>query len=125
MSEKYLIEYKNGVTRIQFFKNPTYAETQTIINDLSENYPYEKRLWILTNVRLNFTRDEIRAIAKYGKIKFIKPNRLALVAPDNWTYIKLHMFQAHRKQKEHSVAKVFRTELKALEWLINHDRIDS
>ncbi len=115
-----MIEYKNGVTRIQFFENPTYAETQAIIDDLSENYPYEKRLWILTTIRLNFTRDELRAIAEYGKTKFIKPNRLALVAPDNWSYIKLHIFQAHRKQKEHSVAKVFRTESKGLERLMKY-----
>ena len=117
MSKIYLIEHVNGITSIRFSKNPTYSDAQTVIDDIAENFPYTKRLWDFTNIKFDFTMDEIKAIAEYGKSKFIKPNKLALVAPDNWAYIELHIFQAHRKQKELSVARVFRTEQEALDWL--------
>ena len=117
MSKYYSIKHVNGITRIQFSKSPTYNEVQTVIDDIVENFPYIKRLWVFSNIKFDLTIDEIKAIAKYGKSKFIKPNKLAIVAPDDRAYFKLHIFQAYRKQKEHSVANVFRTEQEALEWL--------
>jgi len=117
MLKIYLIEHVNGITRIQFSKNPTYNDAQTVIDDIAENFPYAKRLWDFSNIKFDFTIDEIKAISEYGKSKFIKPNKLAVVAPDDWAYIELHIFQAHRNQKEHSATRIFRTEQEALKWL--------
>jgi hypothetical protein len=117
MSKYYSIKHVNGITRIQFTKNPTYEEVQAVIDDIAENFPYIKRLWDFSNINFDLSIDEIKAIALYGKSKFINPNKLAIVAPDDRAYFKLHIFQAHRKQKKHSVANVFRTEQEALEWL--------
>jgi hypothetical protein len=99
MSKDYSIEHVNGITRIQFSKNPAYKEVQTVIEDIAENYPYTKRLWDFSNINFDLSIDEIKAIAKYGKSKFINPKKLAIVTPDDRAYLKLHIFQAHRKQK--------------------------
>ena len=117
MAKKYLIEHVNGITQIQFYIKPTYSDAQAVIDDITDNFPYEKRLWDFSKISFDFTIDEIKAIAKYGKSKFINPNKLAIVAPDNWAYIELHIFQAYRRQKDLSETRVFRTERDALKWL--------
>lgn len=117
MNEKYLIEHVGGITRITFSSKPTYDDAKQVIDEIADDFPYEKRLWDFTNIRFDFTIDEIKSIAKYGKMKFTGPNQLAIVAPDNWAYIELHIFQAHRNQKEISQTRVFRTVQEAINWL--------
>ena len=117
MLKNYSIKLVNGITIIQFTKKPTFDEAQIVIDDIAENFPYTKRLWDFTNIKFDFTMDEITAISEYGKLKFINPNKLAVVAPDNWAYIELQFFQGHRQQKEHSDVRIFRTTQKAVEWL--------
>ncbi len=116
-SKIYIIEYESGITRIGFSRKPTYEETKSAIDDLAENYPYEKRLWDFRDLEFDFTMDEIRAIAEYGKLKFIKPNRIAIIASDDLAYGQIRAFEVYREQEDHSVARVFRTEPEALEWL--------
>ena len=116
MDNKYLIEHVDGITRIEFSRNPTYSDAQDVIAD---NFPYEKRLWDFSRIKFDFTIEEIKSIAKYGKSKFSKANKLAIVAPDNWTYIELHIFQAHRRQKDLSETRVLlRTVPEAENWLL-------
>jgi hypothetical protein len=75
-------------------------------------------LWDFSRIKFDFTVEEIKSIAQYGKSKFCKPNKLAIVAPDNWAYIELHIFQAHRHQKNISETRVFRTVPEAEKWLL-------
>lgn len=117
MSNFYLIDYVNGITRIQFSKKPTYSETKTVIDDIAENYPYEKRLWLLDNIKFDFTMAELQAIAEYGKLKFLKPNKVAIIAPDDLVYGEMRQFMVYREQNEISTARVFRNEQEAIEWL--------
>ena len=60
---------------------------------------------------------EIKAIAEYGKSKFIKPNKIALIAPDDLAYGNMRQFIVYREQEEHSVACVFKNEREAILWL--------
>lgn len=117
MSNNYSIEFVNGITRIQFFNKPSYSETQAVIDDIAENFPYEKRLWDLSNIKFNFTMNEIKAISSYGKSKFLKPNKLAIIAPDDLAYAEMRVFEVYREQEEHAVARAFRAEKEAIEWL--------
>lgn len=120
MEDKYLIKHVNGITRIEFSKNPSYSDAREVIDDIADNFPYEKRLWDFSRVKFDFTIEEIKSIAKYGKSKFSKANKLAIVAPDNWAYIELHIFQAHRHQKDLSETRVFRTVQQAENWLLSN-----
>ena len=83
MSKNYLIDYIDGITRIKFLHKPTYDEAKMAIDDIAENFPYDKRLWNISNIHFNFTIGEIMSIAEYGKTKFTKPNKIALVASDD------------------------------------------
>ena len=115
MSEIYKIEYLNGITRIKFLKKPTYKDTTTAIDDIVENYPYERRMWILSD--FNFSEQEIQDISKYGKSKFTKPNKIALVAAGNLAYGEMRQFMVYREEEKQAEACFFRTEEEAINWL--------
>lgn len=117
MKSFYTIEYRDGITRVQFSKRPTFSDAQSVIDDIVENYPYERRLWDLSNIKFDFTMDEIEKIAEYGKRKFIKPNKVAIIAPDDLAFGEMRAFEVYREQEELSVARGFRNEEQALAWL--------
>ena len=54
MDNFYKIIIQGGITEISFTRKPTYTETEKIIDELSEKYPYELRLWDLTGINFNF-----------------------------------------------------------------------
>ena len=119
MSEKYQIEYLNGITKIRFTSRPTFDEVKIVINDIAENYPYEKRLWDLSNIDFHFTIKELHDIAEYGKVKFIKPNKMAIVSPNINVDIEMTIFEVYRTQEGHSKTRAFRQESEAVAWLNN------
>jgi len=104
--------YKNSI----FIKTNIYR-VQSIIDEITSNYPYEKRLWDLSKIKFKFTSDEIRAISEYGKSKFPMPNKLAIIATDELVFGEMRMFEVYREQEGHTAVCVFRTEPEALEWL--------
>jgi len=116
MSEIYKIEYLNGITRIEFLKNPTYKDATTAIDDIAENYPYEKRLWVLS-FDFSFTEQEIKDISKYGKSIFINPNKIAIVANGDLAYGEMRQFMVYREEENKADACVFKTEEEAINWL--------
>jgi len=119
MSIEYKIKYSNGITIILFTTPPTFDEVKTIIDDIVENYPYEKRLWDLSNIDFHFTINELHDIAEYGKSKFIKPNKMAIVSPNINVDIEMAIFDVYRTQDSHSKTRAFRTKSEAIEWLNN------
>lgn len=118
MSKNYQIEYLNGITKVSFNASPTYDDVKIVIDDLSENHPYEKRLWDFSNIKFDFKVYEIDDIAEYGKKKFVKPNILAIIAPDDNAYSEMRIFEVFREQENKSHARVFRNEEEAIKWLL-------
>ena len=80
MKKIYSLETKDGITTVRFSNTPEMADLVVIIDDLSENNLYERRLWDLNPHGLNLNNDQLQEIASYGKFKFPKPSQLALVA---------------------------------------------
>ena len=119
MAQNYTIEHKDGITTIRFTAKPTYSEVQGVIDDIVENHPYNLRLWDFSNIEFDFNEKEIIDIANYGKLKFVKPNKLALVAPQDLAYGQLRAFEVYREEA-HAVARVFRTKPEAMAWLKKH-----
>ncbi|MCW8900163.1 MAG: hypothetical protein OQK75_03170 [Gammaproteobacteria bacterium] len=117
MSKKYSIKHIDGITRIQFHSKPTYEETKSVIDEVAENFPYERRMWNISNINFNFTTNEIIAISEYGKLKFTKPNKIALVAADDLAYGEMRQFMVYREQQGVNIAGVFRNEDDAIKWL--------
>ena len=112
----YSITYENGITQIKFTRKPTYSELQIIVDDIAENFSYRKRLWDLSNIYFDLTIQEIQDIARYGKKKFIRPNSMAIIAPQDLAFGTLRAFEVYRT-REHAMARVFRTEEEAVAWL--------
>lgn len=117
MIKSHTIEHVNGITKVHFSKTPSYSEIKTIIDDIADHFPYEKRLWDFTNTLFSFNANNMKSIAKYGKTKYIKPNRLAVITSDDMAFEEMLLFQKHRKQNGHLVAKIFKTVREAIAWL--------
>lgn len=117
MEDKYSITIDNEITKIQFFENPSYELVKNIIDDLVEKDIYERRLWDLSKIDFNWSTDQLRSIAEYGKKVFSKPNKLALYAPKDLAFGEMRVFEVYREQHGHALPMVFRKEKEAIDWL--------
>jgi len=78
MSNDYTISHENDITKVQFFIQPTLDLAKQIIDEIVDKYPYDKRLWDISNIKFDFTLAEIKIIVEYGKLKFKSPSKIAL-----------------------------------------------
>jgi hypothetical protein len=124
VTKNYTIKQVNGITIIAFSQPPTFDEAKEVIDKLANDNSYHLRLWDFSNAVFNFTMDEIKSIAVYGKSKFLEKNRLALVAPQDLAYGLLRAFEVYREQDAHfSVPRVFRNRQEAMEWLEEQKKV--
>lgn len=117
MTQVHSIEIRNGITTVRFPRRPSLEECRAGVDDLADNYPYERRIWDMRGIDFDLAQDEIRSIADYGKKRFLRPNRAALIAPDDLAFGELRAFEVYREEEGHAVARTFRTRSEALEWL--------
>ena len=117
MSDTHIIKLIDGITTIKFLVSPTLKQVMLIIDDIVENYPYEKRLWDLSEIQFDFTVNEIQQISEYGKHKFTKPNKLAVYALDDLAFGEMRQFMVYREEEGKSVPHAFRDKQEAIEWL--------
>lgn len=75
------------------------------------------RVWDFSDILFNFSMDEIKQIALYGKSKFTEPNQVAVVAPQDSAYGTLRAFEVYRQEETHPMTSAFRTKPEAIEWL--------
>jgi len=117
MSNTYIITHQDGITKIVFLVKPRLNELMLIIDVIAENYPYERRLWDLREVKFDLPTTEIQQISEYGKQKFTKPNKLALVTVDDLAFGEMRQFEVYREEEGKAVPRVFRNEEDAIRWL--------
>ena len=113
----YSVTTENGVTIIRFTKHPTLDNVFAIIDITSEDSMPCKRLWDISN-GLNLTSSELQQIAEYGKAKYLKPSKIAILATNDLAFGLAGMFKVYRGD-EISQTRVFRTNDEAIDWLIN------
>lgn len=118
MSDKYSIFYDSGITKVKFLAKPSFDEVKDIIDVIVADYPYEKRLWDMTDIKFDFTLNEIKLIAEYGKRVFTKPNKLSIVTDDDLAYGEMRQFMVYREQDGRATPIVFRKEEDAIKWLL-------
>lgn len=117
MFKDYTIDHIDGITRIKFLKRPTLRDARAVVDEIAANYPYAKRLWDFRAISFDFSMDDLKSIAEYGKRKFTEANRVAIIAPGDLAYGEMRAFEVYRAEEDHAEARVFRTEEEALEWL--------
>lgn len=116
MTEQYTIKFDEGITKIKLLVTPSVEMIKSIINELDDNYPCQKRLWDLSEIKFNFNTSDIQIISNYGKRKLNKTTRLALYAIDDLEFGELRQFEAYREE-DSMHARVFRNEQDAIKWL--------
>jgi len=112
----YNIQVLEDITYIRFTESPSYDDVVVVLNEIANNYPYEKRLYDLSSIKFDLTYVELQNLTYHGKQLFVKPNKLAAVAPDDLAYGEMHQFSVHRDD-EVCQTRYFRTEPEALQWL--------
>ena len=117
MSKMHAITHKEGITKVKFLVKPSFDQVKSIIDEIVENYPYEKRLWDLSKIDFDFSTTEIRMIAEYGKTKFTKPSKLAIYAVTDLAFGEMRQFEVYREEENKVLPRVFRDEQSAIEWL--------
>lgn len=117
MSNQYSIIESNGITEIKFHINPSIELVKSIIDDVAENYPYERRLWDLSEIDFDLSENELINLCEYGKKTFIKPNKLALFAVKDLGYGEMRQFAAYREEDGNAIPRVFRNKQEAIDWL--------
>lgn len=115
MSKPYSLEHIDDITSITFFETPSFESMKEVIDDVADNHPYEKRLWYFSGIHYDWSTVELQNISEYAKLKFIRPNKLAIIATDDFIYGIARQFMAYREEK--AGAGVFRTKEEAVMWL--------
>jgi hypothetical protein len=59
----------------------------------------------MSEIKFNFTTDEIQKIAAYGKSKFTKPNKLAIYALDDLAFGEMRQFEVYREEEGKSLPR--------------------
>ena len=116
MKKEYSINFSDGISIIRSFKELTFQDIIEIIDDMSENYSYERRLWDISEYGMCLTSDELEKIAVYGKLNFIKPSKMAIVVSNNLDFGLARMFEAYRAEKKVKTM-VFHKKQEACSWL--------
>ena len=112
----YVIETIEGVSAVRFIKQATLDDIKSAMDDLSIDQP-PLRLWDFS-CNENWSIDELHEIAEYGKRKFTRPAKVAIVAPADITFGLSRVHEIYR-QNDILNQMVFRTEKEAIEWLKN------
>lgn len=71
----------------------------------------------MSEIKFDFTVDEIKQISEYGKMKFTKPNKLAVYALDDLVFGEMRQFMVYREEEGKVFPRAFRNKEEALEWL--------
>jgi len=117
MPNDYIISHENGITKVKFLVQPSLDLAKQIIDEIVDKYPYDKRLWDISNVKFDFTLTEIQTIAEYGKLKFISPSKIAIFAVDDLAFGEMRQFGVYREEEGKTLPQVFRNEQDAIDWL--------
>jgi len=116
MTKNYSIANDNGIARVNFYSQPTLNEIKAATDEIFEKFPYEKRLWDLSNINFDLGTEEVIAIARHRRPKIAKPNKIALFGSNDLAYGVLRQFVAHSELGS-SPTQVFRNEEEAIAWL--------
>lgn len=115
---KFSIDNQSGITIVNFDSDPTYNEIIEMLNSLSENNQYIKRLFDFSKVNFDLTTDQIKELAEYGKKIFPEKNKGAVVSNADLVFGETRQFSVYRED-EVCLFNAFRNKKDAIEWLLN------
>ena len=117
MEKVYSISHINGITEIKIFQSFNIEQGKKILDEIAENYPYERRFWDFSEVNLKYSMDELKLIAEYSKGLFNKPNKTAFYTLSDLTYGEMRQLAVFREEEGKAFASAFRIKQEAIDWL--------
>ena len=118
MSNKYRIDLIEGIVVIRFNDMPGAKDVIDAIKEVTKLENNKLRLW---DIRKGFmlSSDELRNIAFVAKSMNFQPSRIAVLAQNDVSFGLARMAEVFRQQ-DNQEYRVFRTEQKAIEWLLEN-----
>ncbi len=116
MSSTYKITHDEGITRVDFSRNPTKDEMYKLLDILADMPDTKRRLFVMEKAEVLLSTAEVREGAEFARKKQNQPSRVAMVAAGSITYGISRIFKVFR-ESEQTQFGVFRDVDEALEWL--------
>jgi len=63
MHKTYAITHEDGITKTKFSVKPSFEQLKRLVDEVSKNYSYEKRLWDMTKIDFDLSTEDIMTIA--------------------------------------------------------------
>ena len=117
MNDTHNISEENGFIEINLLVHPDAHLIKSIIAELIERFPNERRLWNLSRIVFDLEVTELEDIAKFGKRKVLETNKTAVYTPQDLAFGVIRQFIVYREAENESELKVFRDRDEAKVWL--------
>ena len=118
MTEIYSINLVDEIVIITFNNKPDLQDIKSAVDTIKENYSDNKRLWDLTNSKVDFSREQIMELAEYSKSNLPQSIRAAIVANDDLGFGISREYEVYREEADEPLeTRVFRKYDEAFNWL--------
>jgi len=116
MSDCFTFQAIDDIAIVTFTERPALADIFLAIDRIATTDCQQLRLWDFSKKGFNFSKDELRQIAIYGKSRLATPARLAIVAGELLSFGLSREFEAYRDEDDLETM-VFRDPDAARTWL--------
>ena len=117
MHETHYITEESEFIEVNLLVHPDAHLIKSIIAELFEQFPNEKRLWDLSSVVFDLGVSELEDIAKFSRNIVLRSNKTAVYATQDLAFGVMRQFSVFREVESQSEVKVFRDKDKAKAWL--------
>ncbi|MEM1174274.1 MAG: hypothetical protein AAGA33_07070 [Pseudomonadota bacterium] len=111
------ISFDGDIAIVTALAAPDFEETMRLIDYLSQNNIYKRRLWDFSQIDFPYDLHEIREFAAYGRAQMRAKNRFAVLVNDDIGFGSMRAFSVYRQEKGVTDVLVSRDRDEAITWL--------
>ncbi|MEM6511905.1 MAG: hypothetical protein AAF660_02745 [Pseudomonadota bacterium] len=115
--DAYTLSFEGDIVIVTATAQPGFDETLRLIDHLSRNKLYKRRLWDFSGIDFPFDLHEIREYAAYGRSQMRDKNRFAVLVGDDMGFGSMRAFSVYRQEKGITDVLVSRDRQEAIAWL--------
>ena len=115
--DAYDISSEGDIVIITASSAPDFDQTLRLIDYLSQNRLYKRRLWDFSKIDFPYDLHEIREFAAHGRAQMREKNRFAVLVSDDMGFGSMRAFSVYRQEKGVTDVLVSRDRDEAIAWL--------
>ncbi len=115
--DAYDVAFEGDIVIVTASSAPEFDETLRLIDYLSKNNLYKRRLWDFSRIDFPYDLHEIREFAAYGRAQMREKNRFAVLVSDDMGFGSMRAFSVYRQEKGVTDVLVSRDRDEAIAWL--------